>query len=50
MDNNTNVSTARLKQDLKEIHSGIYIAANASLEDIDHCIKFVNSLYTRVQP
>ena len=48
MDDNIHVSTARLKQALEEIHS--VIAANASLEEIDLRMKFVNSLYKRLQP
>ena len=48
MDTNTNVSTARLRQGLEEIHS--VIAANGSLEEIDHRMEFVNSLHERLQP
>ena len=44
MDTNTNVSTARLRHALEEIHS--VIAANASLEEIDHRMKFVRILST----
>ena len=48
MDTNTTVSTARLRQALEEIYS--VIAANASLEELDHRMKFVNSLHKRLQP
>ena len=48
MDTNTNVSTARLRHALDEIYS--VIAANASLEEIDHRMKSVNSLYKSLQP
>ena len=42
-----NVSTAILRQALREIHS--VIAANARLEGPDHRMKFVNYLYTHLQ-
>ena len=46
MDTKTNVITARLRQALEEIHS---IAANTSLEEIEHCMKIVISLHTCLQ-